>query len=125
MRWNAPGCMILDAGTTDPGASRDTGSGYFGVHLLTPETDTTTHYHFSSVRRHMHSDQAQDESIRAEISRLRRLAFEGQDAPMIEAQQQTIRELEARGHPVRPALLSVDAGPARYRRIMDQLLAAD
>jgi phenylpropionate dioxygenase-like ring-hydroxylating dioxygenase large terminal subunit len=125
MRWDAPGCMILDAGTTDPGAPREAGSGYFGVHLLTPETDTTTHYHFSSVRRHRNSDQTQDETIRAEISRLRRLAFEGQDAPMIEAQQQTIRELEQRGRPIRPALLSVDAGPARYRRIMDQLLAAD
>ena len=125
MRWDAPGCMLLDAGTTDPGMSRDEGSGYYGVHLLTPETATTTHYHFSSVRRKLDDAGTQDETIKAEIARLRRIAFEGQDGPMIAAQQRTVSELEAQGRMVRPALLSVDAGPARYRRIMDQLLAAD
>lgn len=125
MRWDAPGCMILDAGTTDPGKSRDEGSGYYGIHLLTPETGTTTHYHFSSVRRRFSAAESQDQTVRAEIARLRRLAFEGQDAPMMAAQQRTVRDLEARGRMLRPALLSVDAGPVRYRRIMDQLLAAD
>jgi phenylpropionate dioxygenase-like ring-hydroxylating dioxygenase large terminal subunit len=125
MRWDAPGCMLLDSGTTDPGASRDEGSGYYGIHLLTPETATTTHYHFSSVRRRLNAVESQDELIKTEIARLRRIAFEGQDAPMIAAQQQTVRELEARGRMLRPALLSVDAGPQRYRRILDTLLAAD
>jgi phenylpropionate dioxygenase-like ring-hydroxylating dioxygenase large terminal subunit len=125
MRWDAPGCIILDAGTTDRGASRDEGSGYYGIHLLTPETATTTHYHFSSVRRRFSTLESQDETVKAEIARLRRLAFEGQDAPMMAAQQKTVRELEEQGRMLRPALLSVDAGPARYRRIMDQLLAAD
>jgi phenylpropionate dioxygenase-like ring-hydroxylating dioxygenase large terminal subunit len=125
MRWDAPGNMLLDAGTKDRGASRDEGSGYYGIHLLTPETATTTHYLFSSVRRRLYSDTSQDESIRAEIARLRRMAFEGQDEPMLAAQQETIRDLEAQGRLPRPALLSVDAGPARYRRIMDKLLAED
>jgi phenylpropionate dioxygenase-like ring-hydroxylating dioxygenase large terminal subunit len=125
MRWDAPGCMMLDAGTTDPGDSREDGSGYYGIHLLTPETATTTHYHFSSVRRRSSVAETQDEAVKAEIGRLRRLAFEGQDAPMMAAQQQTVRDLELQGRMLRPALLSVDAGPARYRRIMDQLLAAD
>jgi vanillate O-demethylase monooxygenase subunit len=125
MRWDAPGCMLLDAGTTDHGASRDEGSGYYGIHLLTPETPTTTHYHFSSVRRRLSAAEDQDESIKAEIARLRRIAFEGQDAPMMAAQQETVRELEAQGRMLRPALLSVDAGPQRYRRIMDRLLAED
>ena len=125
MRWDAPGCMILDAGTTDPGHTRDDGSGYFGIHLLTPETPQTTHYHFSSVRRNFNVPQSQDENVKAEIARLRHLAFEGQDAPMMAAQQIVVRELEAQHRMLRPALLSVDAGPARYRRIMDHLLAAD
>jgi phenylpropionate dioxygenase-like ring-hydroxylating dioxygenase large terminal subunit len=125
MRWDAPGCMILDAGTTDPGRPKDEGSGYYGIHLLTPESGTTTHYHFSSVRRRSGIAESNDETIRAEIARLRRLAFEGQDAPMMAAQQRTVRDLEKQGRMLRPALLSVDAGPARYRRIMDQLLQAD
>jgi hypothetical protein len=53
------------------------------------------------------------------------MAFEGQDAPMMAAQQKTVEDLEAHGHALHATLLSVDAGPARYRRIMDQLLAAD
>jgi hypothetical protein len=44
---------------------------------------------------------------------------------VVAAQQRTVRDLEVHGRMLRPALLSVDAGPARYRRIMDQLLAAD
>lgn len=123
MRWDPPGCMFLDFGVKDVGASREVGSGYYGVHILTPETGTTTHYHFSSVRHNvLYDERQQNEEIRREISRLRRFAFEEQDAPMIEAQQQLIGELEENGEDLRPALLAVDAGPARYRRVMDRLL---
>jgi vanillate O-demethylase monooxygenase subunit len=70
----------------------------------------------------LYDERQQNEEIRREISRLRRFAFEEQDAPMIEAQQQLIGELEENGEDLRPALLAVDAGPARYRRVMDRLL---
>jgi vanillate O-demethylase monooxygenase subunit len=123
MRWDPPGCMLLDFGVKDVGTPRESGSGYYGVHILTPETGTTTHYHFSSVRHNVLADETQlNEEIRREISRLRRFAFEEQDAPMIEAQQRLILELEENGKERRPALLAVDAGPARYRRVMDRLL---
>jgi vanillate O-demethylase monooxygenase subunit len=126
MRWDPPGCMFLDFGVKDVGAPRESGSGYYGVHILTPETGTTTHYHFSSVRHNVLFDESQqNEEIRREISRLRRFAFEEQDAPMIEAQQELIAELEENDAELRPALLAVDAGPARYRRVMDRLLQAE
>ena len=62
--------MLLDAGTTDPGMSRDEGSGYYGIHLLTPETATTTHYHFSSVRRKLDDGGELIETVRGAGYRL-------------------------------------------------------
>ena len=39
MRWDAPGCLLNDTGVTDPGATRDQGTGFWGTHFLTPETE--------------------------------------------------------------------------------------
>ncbi len=36
MRWDAPGCCLLDVCVHAPGASKDDGAGVFAVHLLTP-----------------------------------------------------------------------------------------
>src|ERR1700735_4411086 len=51
MRWDAPGCCLLDVGVHPPGATREDGAGVFAVHLLTPQTPTKTTYLLTSVRR--------------------------------------------------------------------------
>jgi phenylpropionate dioxygenase-like ring-hydroxylating dioxygenase large terminal subunit len=50
MHWMPVGCMILDTGGRKPGVPKESGSGYFGLHILTPESSRTTHYHFAAVR---------------------------------------------------------------------------
>jgi vanillate O-demethylase monooxygenase subunit len=93
----------------------------FGVHLLTPETATTTHYHFCAVRQNaVQRDVAADEHIRTQLSELRHRAFEEQDRAMIEAQQRNITRSAGE---MRPALLSVDAGIVRYHRMVEELRA--
>jgi vanillate O-demethylase monooxygenase subunit len=56
------------------------------------------------------------------IAEMRRFAFEEQDAPVIEAQQQII---ENAMEPLDPVTLSVDVGCVRYKRVLNNMLAAE
>ena len=50
MRWMPPSTLRLLTGICVPGAVPESGTGYHAIHLLTPETDRTTHYFFTAVR---------------------------------------------------------------------------
>ena len=50
MRWMPPSTMRLLTGICTPGAVPESGTGYHAIHMLTPETDSTTHYFFTAVR---------------------------------------------------------------------------
>jgi vanillate O-demethylase monooxygenase subunit len=122
MHWRPPCYMLLDTGIREPGTPKESGTGYYGLHLLTPETETSTHYHFSAVRFTVPPRPlAEDLEIREKISVGRKYAFEAQDAPVIEAQQQRMLEIGDR----RPALLAVDAGAVRVQRVIARLVATD
>jgi phenylpropionate dioxygenase-like ring-hydroxylating dioxygenase large terminal subunit len=123
MRWMAPSTMRLLTGICNPGAEWETGTGYHAIHLLTPETDRTTHYFFTAVRFNVKTtDDALNRQIQDKISTMRRFAFEEQDAPVIEAQQEII---DAATTPVDPVILAIDVGPVRYKRILQKMIDAD
>jgi vanillate O-demethylase monooxygenase subunit len=123
MRWMAPSTLRLISGVCVPGAGREAGSGYHAIHLLTPETDRTTHYFFTAVRFGVYSKGDElNRQIQGKIAETRRFAFEEQDAPMIRAQQQA---LEASGFALKPVLLSIDAGAARYKQVLNRLIAQE
>jgi phenylpropionate dioxygenase-like ring-hydroxylating dioxygenase large terminal subunit len=120
MRWDVPACMINDTGVTEPGAPREQGTGFFGMHFLTPETETTTYYLFCAVRFNPISwGQPRDGEIQAKVSDLRRLAFQEQDQTIIKAQQDTMLSRQKAEHPV---LLEIDVGPVRYNRVLEGLI---
>jgi phenylpropionate dioxygenase-like ring-hydroxylating dioxygenase large terminal subunit len=123
MRWDAPGSFLLDTGVHEPGASKDKGTGIFAVHLLTPETATSTNYLFSAVRQGVANGQPPTPEIAAKIGELRRHIFQSQDTVMIEAQQRVLTRFPQ--YTKRAALFSIDAGPARYKRVLRALLDAD
>jgi phenylpropionate dioxygenase-like ring-hydroxylating dioxygenase large terminal subunit len=123
MRWDAPGCFLLDTGVHVPGGTRADGTGLYAVHLLTPQTATSTNYLFSAVRLGIQNGKPATPEIAAKIGELRRRIFQTQDRVMIEAQQQNIERFP--GATRRPALFSIDAGPARYKRVLRGLLDAD
>src|SRR5689334_869176 len=50
MRWSAPSILLLDTGITERGGEPEQGVSIPSVHLLTPETDTTTHYFWGFLR---------------------------------------------------------------------------
>jgi vanillate O-demethylase monooxygenase subunit len=122
MNWQAPGCMINDAGVCPVGGAKEQGAGIFGSHLLTPETETTTHYLFAAARQKLAppTKASQDPEIRQKLTDMRRIAFEEQDTPIIEAQQR-IRSLFPE-RTERPVLLEIDTGPVRYRRVLSRLI---
>lgn len=122
IRWNAPSNLLLTQGACLPGESREHGVGYYGIHLLTPQTDRTTSYHFMAVRFNVQTAPAANEDLNARISKSRRYAFAEQDAPIIEAQQ---RALDAKGGQLSPTVMIVDAGPSRCKRILERLLEQD
>lgn len=123
MNWKPTGCMLLDVGVREPGSPKESGTGYFAVHILTPETATSTHYHFAAIRFNAQPRSvAEDLEIRDKLGAGRRYAFEVQDGPMVEAQQ--LRVLR-QGATRRPALLSVDAGPVRVQRVLTGLIAKE
>lgn len=117
MQWHAPGCYLLDTGVTAPGGEREVMGWYYGIHLLTPETETTSHYHFASARP---PGSVSDAATDTELARLRRIAFAEQDKPIVDAQQQVVGEQDLWS--MNPVLLAVDAGPVRMRRTMERLI---
>jgi vanillate O-demethylase monooxygenase subunit len=123
MRWMPPSNLRLVTGICMPKAAPESGTGYHAIHMLTPETDRTTHYFFTAVRFNvLTADDALNAQIQDKISTTRRFAFEEQDAPVIEAQQ---RIIDASQTAVDPVILAIDLGPVRYKQILQQLIRGE
>jgi vanillate O-demethylase monooxygenase subunit len=117
MRWNAPASMLLHVGATHPGKPREVGLYQPSVHILTPETDTRTHYFWNAgMPRDNHLDMK-------EIGRLFALSFDEEDAPMIEAVQSQMGTADLLD--LNPVLLRTDAGAIQARRILHKRLALE
>ncbi|MGE0629240.1 MAG: Rieske 2Fe-2S domain-containing protein [Hyphomicrobiaceae bacterium] len=121
-RWMAPCYLSLHTGICEPGAPKESGTGYHGIHMLTPEDEQSTHYFFTAVRWGVRTDDATNRDLRAKVAKLRRFAFEEQDGPVIEEQQ---RVLNRSTRQLDPTILSVDVGPVRYKRVLEKMLAAE
>ena len=120
MRWMPPSNLRLLTGICMPGAVPESGTGYHAIHMLTPESDRTTHYFFTAVRFNvLTADDRLNAQIQDKISTTRRFAFEEQDAPVIEAQQEII---DSALTSVDPVILAIDVGPVRYKQILQKLI---
>jgi vanillate O-demethylase monooxygenase subunit len=123
MRWMAPSTLRLVTGICKMGATPDSGTGYHAIHMLTPESERSTLYHFTAVRFGvMTTDETLNRELQVKVANLRRFAFEEQDAPVIEAQQ---RVIESATTELDPLVLAIDVGPVRYKRILGKMLEAE
>ena len=123
MRWMAPATLRLFSGICKMGAAPETGTGYHAIHMLTPENERSTLYHFTAARWGvMTADDKLNRDLQQKVAELRRFAFEEQDAPVIEAQQ---RVIESAATPLDPVILAIDVGPVRYKRILNKMLDAE
>jgi phenylpropionate dioxygenase-like ring-hydroxylating dioxygenase large terminal subunit len=117
IRWDPPGCLLLDAGVRAPG-TMDEFSMHL-VHFLTPESERSTHYLFGVARK----PRAADDEARRQIAELRRFAFDEQDRPMMEAQQANMQRIEAAGGARQTLIASIDSGAVRMQRVLDGMIA--
>jgi len=123
MRWMAPSTLRLVTGICKMGAAPEAGTGYNAIHMLTPQNERSTLYHFTAVRFGvMTTDEKLNRDLQKKIAEMRRFAFAEQDAPVIEAQQRVIENADT---PLDPMILAVDVGPVRYKRILDKMLQAE
>lgn len=119
VRWDPSAVMKLTVGVLPVGEPSENAHESQGCHLMTPATETTTHYFWAQGRNWGQPDPAMD-ALRLESLRK---AFDTQDKPMIEAVQRNMgtTDLDSLG----PVMLSTDGGPVRARRVLKQLLAEE
>lgn len=119
MRWDAPATMRLETGVTLAGRPRGEGATNLQAHVLTPETERTSHYFWAMSRTERLDDRDYQEMIRRILS----TAFDIEDKPMLEAIQASMETAgEAAGAPV---LLAIDAAAVRAQRVLTELLEAE
>ena len=117
MTWRAPSNLYLDLGVNAPGKQRSDGIHTPSAHILTPETERSTHYFWCFARKFMPDDPNVTEGIKAVVNR----AFGAEDRPVLEAAQ---RRIDRTG--LRLLNLTVgDAGSAQVRRRIEKLVQAE
>ena len=112
MRWHAPACMDLSIGMTRAGTDRQdfVVTPMRNPHIITPETQTTSHYFY---------DHAPGEAEAAQA----RKVFVEEDEPMIASAQAGLGDQDF--WDARPLILPSDAGAIRARRRLMQLRRAE
>lgn len=115
-RWNAPGNLLVDTGYWEHGKTMAEGLSSPSAHLLTPETEYTTHYFWASGR----TNDIDNVERTRQTERGMKVIFETQDGPMCEAQQ---RALGADNDflAAQPIVLRADAAGLAARRIMKRM----
>ncbi|MDB6107390.1 MAG: hypothetical protein JWO52_7389 [Gammaproteobacteria bacterium] len=118
MRWDVPSCLLLEIGATPPGRDKSEGITAWSSHLLTPETETSTHYFWTFARDSKLGDAALSEQLRSGVSQ----AFIAEDALIIEWQQKYSTASNLPPSPRR--LLPGDRGGALARQVVERILAS-
>ncbi len=118
VRWNAPSNMALFAGAVLAGAPQDPARETPTSHCFTPETASTTHYWFA-ICFPKSMGEAGAQAATRNIAYIR-APFEAEDLPMLEAQQQTVGDVDLLS--LKPLLLAGDAGAVHARRVLARLI---
>ena len=116
MRWDPPSNLLLDVGFTECGHPPSEGATMWSAHLLTPETERSTHYFWAGARDSCRDDTELGEKIRLAIA----AAFVHEDGPMIAACQERMGTLDLME--LHPLLLKTDAAAVGARRVLAKLI---
>jgi vanillate O-demethylase monooxygenase subunit len=119
MHWQAPSNLYLDVAMAPEAGTAGDGAQIPSVHLLTPETEDSTHYFWAAGRNRCHGD----EQISGMLHFGTQNAFENEDEPMIRAvrSRMTSNDLFAN----KPAILPFDEAGVRARRVLKRLIDAE
>ncbi|KTB79603.1 vanillate monooxygenase [Pseudomonas syringae pv. syringae PD2774] len=114
--WSAPSMMRLDTGATAAGTPQQDGAVSSNLHMMTPESEQTSHYFFANTRSFREDDAAFNQYVEKLILDI----FTNEDKPMVESQQLQMGNAEFWS--LKPLLLAGDAGAVRARRVLDLLI---
>lgn len=115
MRWTPPSSLQLDVGYTECGGLVDEGVYLHMAHLLTPASESETHYFWVAARNFCIGDEKVSQIMREQIQR----AFQTEDEPMIEAVAGYMDSVDLLA--LKPVLLPGDAAAIRVRRVLQKL----
>lgn len=116
VQWTAPSNMFLTVGAVQGSRDYEKGLISWDFHLLTPETDTSTHYFFGSLRNFMVEDAAFNDAKLENMI----YTFKTEDEPLIAAVQAEMGTTDFWS--LKPALLSCDPAPVKARRRLQKLI---
>lgn len=117
--WHAPSIIHLDIGAAPEGADWKSSASFPGVHLLTPETEVSTHY-FWAMAWNVHLD---DKTLAQRVHQGASGAFMDEDKPIIEMQQRMLGDGDLMSRS--PVLLQTDAKSIQARRIIAEMVNAE
>lgn len=119
--WHAPSVIHLDIGTRAPGSARGEGGDVEtpSIHLLTPQTETSTHYFWAMARNVKLDDESLSQAVWEGVNQ----AFALEDKPLIEMQQREIGEVDLMA--MKPVLLQTDSTAVRARRMLAAMMEAE
>lgn len=118
MRWDPPASMYLTVVVGNAGEPREAAYVMPGVHILTPETDSSTLYFWAGSLRA--EDQVPLDQFHASFVQ----TFEHEDKPMLEAVARGMNG-ETDLLAMKPLLLRSDAGSVLTRRVLAELIAKE
>ena len=115
-RWNAPATLFLYNGVTRVGQAREAGIEVWQGHFVTPETEKSSHYFWGVAQ----AKELLPPPMIGPIREMIRGVFEGEDLPVIEAQQVNMKGVDIwKEHPV---YFPEDAGAVRARKILERMI---
>lgn len=116
--YQPPGYIVIDVGVqpldAPPGSNRVEGR---VINLITPESETSTHYFWAFARNFRLDEPGVTEFLRANVGR----TFD-EDKEMLEAQQ---RNIGAVAEPAFTVAVKSDVGPTRGRRLLADRIEAE
>jgi vanillate O-demethylase monooxygenase subunit len=120
MTWYPPALLSFDVGACLTGTPESGGLCIPQAHLITPETELTSHYFFAATRNLRRDDPQTGRKLFDMLD----VAFRQQDEPMIEAVQRSMGETGDLDS-LNPILLRTDGAPVMARRTLQRLIAAE
>lgn len=120
MTWYPPGMLDFSAGSWEMDKPRETGVHIPQLHIITPETEFSSHYFFVNGRNCRRDEREVDQIMLDFFDQ----AFRQQDEPMIEMVQENMDGV-SNINDLNPILLATDAAPVSARRILAGLIAEE
>lgn len=119
IEWLFPATMRQRLAMTETGGNPDAGAVTRNAHLITPESERSTHYFWIHSRNRLMDDTDIDERTRSIISH----AFRTEDEPIMKACQTYMDDQEF--FSLQPLYLQTDFAGTRCRRQLERIIAAE